>query len=92
MRRSVLHVLAALYAICLAAATIWLALVSLFLLATGGIYSRTFPDGSIACGIRVVTSDDWFWPAFRLFGAPLTVAAAARRTIGYCLARLRDGV
>lgn len=92
MRRTALRVLTALSAICLAAATVWLLVVSHFLLSTGGTYSRTFPDGSIACGIRVFTSNDWFWPGFRLFGAPLAVIAASGRTIGYCLTRLRDEV
>jgi hypothetical protein len=53
MRRAVLHITTALSFACLAVAALWLILVTLFLLSTGGTYSRTFADGSIACGIPV---------------------------------------
>ena len=74
---------------CVAASALWLILLTVFLLGTGGTYSRAYDDGSIACGIPVFTREEWFWPAFQLFGAPLAVFAASLRTIAYCSSRLR---
>ena len=68
---------------CIAISALWLVLLSIYVLSTGGTYSRTFADGSIACGISIFTKDEWFWPMFQLFGAPLTLLIAAWRTITY---------
>ena len=68
---------------------LWLILLSMFLLSTGGTYYRAFEDGSIACGIPVFTREEWFWPAFQLFGAPLAVLVASWRTVAYCSGRIK---
>ena len=68
---------------------VWLVAVALLLLRTGGTYSQSFEDGSLACGIPVFTEGGWFWPAFSLFGAPSILLAACVRTVEYCSRRLR---
>ena len=68
---------------------LWLVLVSVYLLSTGGTYSRTFEDGSIACGIPVFTREEWFRPVCRLFGAPLAVLVASLRTVAYCSGQIK---
>lgn len=72
-----------------AVCALWLVLLSIFLLSTGGTYSRTYEDGSIACGIPVFTREEWFWPAFQLFGVPLALLAASWRTVTYCSGQIR---
>jgi hypothetical protein len=62
---------------------VWLVTVSLFLWQTGGTYSVTLEDGSIACRVPVFPAGEWFWPAFSLFGAPAILLAACVRTAIY---------
>ena len=89
MRKAVLYSVMALSIICVAVSALWIALLSNFLLSTGGTYSRTYEDGGIACGIPVFTRDEWFWPAFQLFGVPLILLIASWRTIAYCSGQIK---
>ena len=89
MSRVALYILLLASAITGLACAVWLVAVVLFLLRSGGTYSQTFEDGSIACGIPVFAEGRWFWPAFSLFGAPALLLAASIRTISYCSRRLR---
>lgn len=73
-----------------AGAVLWLLAVSMFLLATGGTYSRSYDDGTLVCGIPMFTREGWLWPAFSLFGAPFVVLAASWRTVVYCSGRLKE--
>jgi hypothetical protein len=84
MRKPILYGLFIPSIICIVLCTTWLVLISNVLLATGGTYGYTTPDGDIVCGIPVFTQDDWSWPAFRLFGVPLVLIIASWRTIAYC--------
>ena len=84
MRKPVFDVLLGLSILCIMLCSMWLVLVTMFLIGTGGTYSRTFPDGSMACGIPVFTRDDWFWRVFQLFGVPLILIIASWQTIAYC--------
>ena len=88
MGRVTLHILMWVSAIAGLACAVWLVTVFLFLLQSGGTYSVTFEDGSIACGIPVFPEGQWFWPAFSLFGAPAVLLAACVRTVNYCSRRL----
>ena len=72
-----------------AGAVLWMLAVSMFLLATGGTYSRMYEDGTLEWGIPVFTGEEWFRPAFSLFGAPLVVLAASWRTVAYCASWLK---
>ena len=89
MRRAFWYSLKGVSVVGVAACALWLTLLSMFLLSTGGTYSRTFEDGSIACGIPVFTRGEWFWPAFQLFGAPLAVLVASWRAAAFCSGRIR---
>jgi O-antigen ligase len=88
MRRVFWHSLRGLSVVGAAACALWLVLLSMFLLSTGGTYSRTFEDGSVACGIPVFTREEWFWPAHQLFGAPLALLVAFWRTAAYSSGRV----
>jgi hypothetical protein len=74
---------------CAAVSALWPVLLTQLLLSSGGTYSRTYEDGSIACGIPVFDAENWFWPAFQLYGVPLALLAASWRTITYCSNRLK---
>ena len=84
MRKAILYGLLIPSIICLVLCLTWLVLFSISLIGTGGTYSRTFPDGSIACGIPIFPRDEWFWPLFQLFGVPVVLVIASWQTIAYC--------
>src|SRR6185295_15365699 len=72
---------------CIVLCSVWLVLLSIYLIGTGGTYSRSFPDGTLACGRPIFTRDAWFWTGFQLFGVPLILMIASCRTIAYCRRR-----
>lgn len=87
MRSVILHIVRWLSISSALVCVLWLVAVSMSLLATGGTYSRSYPNGVIACQIPVFTEDYWFWPMFRLYGVPLFILLASMRTIGFCAER-----
>ncbi len=88
MGKVTLYIVTWVSAIACLACAVWLLIAFLFLLQTGGTYSATLEDGSIACGIPVIPEGQRFWPAFSLFGAPAVLLAACVRTVNYCSRRL----
>lgn len=68
---------------------LWLTLFSTFMLLTGGTYSRTYEDGSTACGIPIFTRQEWLWPAFQLLGVPIALLIAFWRTVSYCSGKIK---
>lgn len=68
---------------------VWLVTISLLLLQSGGTYSATLEDGSIACRIPAFPEGRWFWPGFSLFGAPAILLMASVRTVVYSSRRLK---
>jgi len=84
MRKPLLYGLLIPSITCIVLCSIWLVLFSTCLIASGGTYSRTLEDGSIACGIPIFDRDALFWAPFQLFGVPLILIGASWRTIAYC--------
>ncbi len=88
MGRVVLHILMWASAVAGLVCAVWLVAVLLLLWQSGGTYSATLEDGSIACRIPAFPEGRWFWPAFSLFGAPAVLLGACVRTVNYCSRRL----
>lgn len=78
MRNAVFYGLVIPSIVCIAVCSIWLVVVSIFMIGTGGTFSRSLPDGSIECGIPIFSTGEWLWPVFQLFGVPLIMMIASK--------------
>ena len=71
-----------------AASAVWIIVVGIYFLLTGGTFGYTTSDGTMVCQIPVFTSESWPQVSLVLFGIPLAVFIIGIVLIRYCRRRL----